>query len=304
MNFTGLFEMQVTLFLVMLLGLLLRRCGLVDEGGKRLISDLVINVTLPASIVKSFEQEMTHEILMSCMAVIIAAVLIQIGCFLLGLVLYRGYGEKRKKVLQYVTICSNAGVLGNAIAEGIFGETGLLYASIYVVPQRIFMWSVGLTYFTEAPDRRTLVKKVATHPCIVAVVIGFMIMAFQVHLPGFLDQTIRTVANANTFLAMMLVGTILAQVNFCEMFEKSTIYYSFIRLAVIPFLVFAGCRLAGLDSLITGVSVVLSGMPAASSTAALASRYNKDEIFATKCVVLTTILSMVTVPVWCLLLAV
>lgn len=302
MDFSGLFEMQGMLFLVMILGLVLKRRGIVQESGKGLLTDLVINVTLPASILKSFQMEFNRQILNSCLVICIVAVLIQIGSYLLGMVLYPGFPDSRKKVLQYATICSNAGILGNPIAEGIFGGLGLLYASIYVIPQRIFMWSVGLTYFTEAPDKKTLVKKVLNHPCIVSVFLGFILMAWQIPLPGFLNLTVKTVANANTFLAMMLVGTILAEVPVRELPNKATVYYSFVRLFLVPFLVFAGCRLGQVDSLVTGVSVVLSGMPAASVTAVMASKYDKDEIFATKCVVLTTLLSMLTVPVWCIFL--
>lgn len=302
MDFSGLFEMQGMLFLVMILGLMLRRKGIVQESGKSLLTDLVINVTLPASILKSFQMEFNRQILSSCLVICVAAVLIQIGSYLLGMILYPGFPDNRKKVLQYATICSNAGILGNPIAEGIFGGLGLLYASIYVIPQRVFMWSVGLTYFTEAPDKKTLVKKVLSHPCIVSVLIGFVLMVWQIPLPGFFKLTVRTVANANTFLAMMLVGTILAEVPVRELPNKATIYYSFVRLVLVPFLVLAGCRLGQVDSLVTGVSVVLSGMPAASVTAVMASKYGKDEIFATKCVVLTTLLSMLTVPVWCIFL--
>lgn len=302
MDFSGLFEMQGMLFLVMILGLVLRRKGIVQESGKSLLTDLVINVTLPANILKSFQMEFNRQILSSCLVICVVAVLIQIGSYLLGMILYPGFPDNRKKVLQYATICSNAGILGNPIAEGIFGGLGLLYASIYVIPQRVFMWSVGLTYFTEAPDKKTLVKKVLSHPCIVSVFIGFILMVWQIPLPGFLNLTVKTVANANTFLAMMLVGTILAEVPVRELPNRATIYYSFVRLFLVPFLVFAGCRLGQVDSLVTGVSVVLSGMPAASVTAVMASKYGKDEIFATKCVVLTTLLSMLTVPVWCIFL--
>lgn len=302
MDFSGLFEMQGMLFMVMLLGLVLKRMGVVKESGKTLLTDLVINVTLPASILKSFQMEFNRQILQSCMVIGIVAALIQLGSYLLGMVLYPGFPENRKKVLQYATICSNAGILGNPIAEGIFGGLGLLYASIYVIPQRVFMWSVGLTYFTEAPDKKTLAKKVLSHPCILSVFVGFVIMVLQVPLPGFLSLTIKNVAAANTFLAMMLVGTILAGVHVRDLPNRATIYYSFVRLFLIPFLVFLCCHLFHVDSLVTGVSVVLSGMPAASVTAVMAAKYGKDEIFATKCVVLTTLLSMVTVPVWCLFL--
>ena len=303
MDFTGLFEMQGMLFTIMILGYIFRKAGMISDEEKSLLTDLVLYVTLPASIIKSFQIEFNHQILVSCMVVIVVAAGIQVGAWLLGMILYPGFPDERKKVLQYATICSNAGILGNPIAEGIFGSMGLLYASIYTIPQRTFMWSIGLTYFTQAPDMKTLIKKVSTHPCIVSVVIGMLIMVFQIPVPGFLSLTIKNIAGGNTFLAMSLVGTILAEVPFRSLPEKDTVYYSFIRLFFIPFLVYLACHFAHVDSLVTGVSVVLSGMPSASVTAVLAAKYGKDEVFATKCVVLSTLLSMVTVPLWCLFLA-
>ena len=302
MSFSGLFQTQGMLFLTMLIGYTFGKRGLVDDKGKNLLTDLVIYVTLPGSILKSFQIEFNHQILIACMTIAIAGVVIQIGSSILGMFLYNHYGESRKKVLQYATICSNAGILGNPIAEGIFGQMGMMYASIYVIPQRIFMWSLGLTYFTEAPDKKTLCKKVATHPCILAVVVGFIMMVAQIQLPGVLNVTIKNIAGANTFLAMALVGVILSRVKLTEIVDRDTIYYGFIRLVFIPLLVYIGCRLAAVDELVTGVSVVLAAMPAASTTAIIASKYNKDEKFATRCVVSTTLLSLVTVPVWCLFL--
>lgn len=302
MSFSGLFQTQGMLFLTMLIGYTFGKRGLVDDKGKNLLTDLVIYVTLPGSILKSFQIEFNHQILIACMTIAIAGVVIQIGSSILGMFLYNHYGESRKKVLQYATICSNAGILGNPIAEGIFGQMGMMYASIYVIPQRIFMWSLGLTYFTEAPDKKTLCKKVATHPCILAVVVGFIMMVTQIQLPGVLNVTIKNIAGANTFLAMALVGVILSRVKLTEIVDRDTIYYGFIRLVFIPLLVYIGCRLAAVDELVTGVSVVLAAMPAASTTAIIASKYKKDEKFATRCVVSTTLLSLVTVPVWCLFL--
>lgn len=302
MSFSGLFQTQGMLFLTMLIGYTFGKRGMVDDKGKNLLTDLVIYVTLPGSILKSFQIEFNHQILIACMTIAIAGVVIQIGSSILGMFLYNHYGENRKKVLQYATICSNAGILGNPIAEGIFGQMGMMYASIYVIPQRIFMWSLGLTYFTEAPDKKTLCKKVATHPCILAVVVGFIMMVTQIQLPGVLNVTIKNIAGANTFLAMALVGVILSRVKLTEIIDRDTIYYGFIRLVFIPLLVYIGCRLAAVDELVTGVSVVLAAMPAASTTAIIASKYNKDEKFATRCVVSTTLLSLVTVPVWCLFL--
>lgn len=180
MSFSGLFQTQGMLFLLLLIGYIFGKKGLADGTGKNLLTDLVIYVTLPGSIIKSFQIEFNHQILIACMTIAIAGIVIQTGSSVLGMFLYNHYGDSKKKVLQYATICSNAGILGNPIAEGIFGQMGMMYASIYVIPQRIFMWSVGLTYFTEAPDKKTLFKKVATHPCILSVFIGFFLMVTQI----------------------------------------------------------------------------------------------------------------------------
>ena len=281
--------MQGMLLAVMLLGLFLRKKGMITNEGKALLTDLVIDVTLPASILKAFQIEFSMDILKSCIVIFILAIVIQIFSWAVGFVLYPGFDPKHKKVLQYATICSNAGILGNPIAEGIFGS-------------RTFMWSLGLTYFTECPDKKTLAKKVLTHPCILAVFFGFILLITQVQLPGVVNQTIKTLANANTATCMILIGSILAGVPFKSLAGKDTLYYSFVRLILMPLLIWGGCRLAGIDSLVTNISVVLAGMPAASVTAILAEKYDSDAEFATRCVVLSTLLSVVTVPLLCIFL--
>lgn len=302
MNFSGLYEMQGMLFLLMIIGAVLKKIHVITEEGKSVLADLVIYVTLPCSILKSFEIEFNLEILEGSAIILIVSCLIQAGCYILNRFLYRGIEPARKKVLLYATMTSNAGILGNPIAEGIFGSMGLFFASIYLIPQRAVMWSLGMTYFTECPDRKTLIKKVCTHPCILAVFLGFILMVFQYRLPGFLGATVKSLSNANTALSMLFVGTVLASAKPSALISKITCYYSAVRLVLIPALVLLGCRLAGLDALVTGVSVVLAGMPAASVTAILASKYDGDEAFATKCVVLSTLLSMVSVPLWCMVI--
>ena len=164
------------------------------------------------------------------------------------------------------------------------------------------MWSAGLSYFTESGSKKALVKKVATHPCIVAVYIGLILLVTQLPLPEFLGSTIKSVGNCTTPLSMILIGTILAEVDVKSILSKTVFAYTAIRLVVIPLLTLIGCRLCHVDPLITGVSVLLAGMPAGSSTAILAAKYDGDYKFATKCVVVSTILSLVTIPIWCLVL--
>ena len=100
MNFENMFIMQGMLFLLLLVGLLLKKAGIVTDTNKGLLSSLVVNVTLPCSIVKSFEMEFDMEILKSCLAILIVALAIQVGAYILSLILYPNIESRHKKVLQ------------------------------------------------------------------------------------------------------------------------------------------------------------------------------------------------------------
>ncbi len=96
------------------------------------------------------------------------------------------FDDSKAIILKYATLVSNAGFMGLPIVESIYGQTGLLYASIALIPQRVFMWSAGLSLFAQT-DYKNMIKKVAFHPCIIAVYIGLPYLGFN------LDSTIIAV---------------------------------------------------------------------------------------------------------------
>lgn len=302
MKIDGLFDLQVMMFLLMAVGVVLRKMNIITKEGKGMLTDLVIDLILPCNIISAFYMPMDHSVFMSGVEILIISILIQIFCTFISGILYRKVPKEKRMVLQYATVCSNAGFLGNPVAEGLYGSVGLLYASVYLIPQRIVMWSAGVSYFTECPSKKEVVKKVLKHPCIVAVEIGIVLMVTQVQLPGFLSSAIENVGGCTTAITMMLIGTILTDVDMRHILTRTTVAYSFIRLAFIPAVVFAGCWLANIDSVVAGVSVTLAAMPAGTTTAILAMKYHGDEEFATQSVVLTTMLSMAAIPIWSLII--
>ena len=300
-GFIHLAELQGMLMLMLLIGLFMRKTGTITEAGKKSLTDLIINIILPCNIIYSFMIEFSYQIFISCGVVLLISVLIQLMCTSISRFCYNRVPDGQKEVLQYATVCSNAGFMGNPIAESVFGSLGLLYASIYLIPLRIVMWSAGVSYFTHASDRKTVIKKVATHPCIIAVFIGLFFMVTQIRMPGFLSQTISKIGGCTTAMSMFIIGAILAEVNIKTLVSKVTLLYTGLRLVLIPLAVYAGCMLFHVNPLLMGVSTVLAGMPAGTTTVILAAKYGGDEHFATKCVVLSTVLSLATIPVWCIL---
>ena len=209
MKIDGLFDLQVMMFLLMAVGVVLRKMNIITKEGKGMLTDLVIDLILPCNIISAFYMPMDHSVFVSGVEILIISILIQIFCTFISGILYRKVPKEKRMVLQYATVCSNAGFLGNPVAEGLYGSVGLLYASVYLIPQRIVMWSAGVSYFTECPSKKEVVKKVLKHPCIVAVEIGIVLMVTQVQLPGFLSSAIENVGGCTTAITMMLIGTIL-----------------------------------------------------------------------------------------------
>lgn len=302
LSLSELVHMQLMMFLLMAVGMILRRKGIIGAEGMKNMTDFFLDIVLPANIIKSFLIEFDMDTLVSFMAIVLVSTLIQVFCSVFGKLVYNWVPVPQRKVLQYGTVCSNAGLIGNVVAQEVFGSMGMTLASIFLIPQRIVMWTVGLAFFTEAPDKKTLVKKVITHPCIMAVGIGLALMFSGLQLPAFLQKTVDSLSACTTGLSMVIIGTILAQVDFRKMVDGKVLLYTFFRLLLIPAVTYLGCVLFHTEELVTNVSVILAAMPAGSTTAILAMRYDGDAEFATKIVVFSTIVSLATTVLWCTIL--
>ncbi len=300
MSIVELGSLQLTLFALMLTGAVLKKRGVIDEAGKRCLSDLCINIVIPCNIFKSCLIEFNMDILRSCSLLLLSAVLMQVLCLLLNRSLFERYDSQRKKVLQYCTIVPMSGFLGNPIAEGIYDQVGVLYTSIFLIPMRIVMWSMGTSYFVagEGTDKKKVLKNVLTHPCLVAIYLGILCMVTQIQLPSVITETVRYIGNCNSALSMFIVGTILTDVPLRSILSRDTVLFSVLRLGLLPAAALGLGLLLGLERAPLGVSVLMTGMPAGATAAIFAAKYGSDAPFATRCVVFTTLLSMVTLPLW------
>lgn len=294
-------NLQIQIFLLLAIGWILGRLKLVDKQARFSLSSLVMDLVLPAAIIRSFQLEMTHEILVSTFAVLVLSVLIQIGCILLNKFVWKGIRDEAIRTnLEYGTVVNNAGTLGMVIAEAAFGEEGLLFASVFMIPVRIMMWSYGITLYSHTASRKDAFKKAALHPCVVAVYIGVLVLIAQNSgfvLPDAVQSTLNAVANCNTALVMIVIGTILSDVHVRHMFDRLSIGYSVFRLLIMPGVLLL-LRFLPIPALAANVCILESAMPAASTMVMLADKYHRDPAFASKMVFVSTLLSLFTMPFW------
>lgn len=293
--------LQFTIIVLIGLGILMRKLGIVSKEGQKNMTDLVINLILPCNIVASFMGDIDPETISQCLLVFLISVAIQIATAVYGMFAYRGENEARKKNLRYAIMCSNAGFMGSTIAEGVFGAEGLMLSSIYLIPQRVVMWSAGIAIFSGEVDKKKTLKKVITHPCVIACFVGIAIMVSQIPVPDYIRTPITTIGRCNTALCLLIVGMILSDADPKEKLERSILRYTAERLLLVPLAVLIVCRLLHFPALTTGLSVLLAAMPAGASTGMLAAKYDQDPVYATKMILFSTLCSVPSIFLWTLL---
>lgn len=302
-QFFQMLDLQLTFLLNILIGVFAYRMQMITDDNRPHFISLILNIFLPAMVFNSF-RHLTPELLRSGLIVLIASFLIYSFSYLIGAFVFRNFEDGKKRILQYATLVNNVGIAGQPLAADMYGDIGTIYASIYLVPHRIFMWTVGLAILSS--DSTTNFKsaffKLIRNPSIIALILGLIRGIFEIPLPAFVDRSMAQLSAGVGAMAGIMIGSIIATIQFNSLFEKGVLRYTFIRLIVIPFTVLNVSKFLGLDESIIGVLTIVSSMPAGTTTALLADSYGLDEKFASKAVFVSTVLSILTAPTMMLFL--
>lgn len=296
-------NLQIMLFILMAVGIVVKKVGIITTQNRKSFSNLLINVILPCNIVNSFLSgiEISSELFKNCLLAVVLSAAIQIFVTFANKLLFKGVREERKNVMSYGMICSNSSFIGLPVAESLYGSMGVLYTSLFQIPVRFTMWTAGLALFTDV-DRKSAFKKLAKHPCIIAIFVGFILMLLPISLPEVMLSTISSISKCTTPISMFVIGAILADADIKTMFSKDVLYFTFLRLVGLPLFIWLVLKPFHLNSLLVSVCVIMSGMPAGSTTSILADQYGGDSMFASQMTFVSTLLSIVTIPILGLIL--
>ena len=150
---------------------------------------------------------------------------------------------------------------------------------------------------------KAALRKILLHPCVVACELGLIAMVISLQLPEPIISTIESIGKCNTPLTMLLIGMILSEINLRSLVDKTIAQFTLHRLIIMPLVVYLACRILKMDHIVTGVSTLLTAMPAGAMTPMMAAKYNRDPQFATKLVIFSTLGSIPTIFAWSLLLS-
>lgn len=295
--FFKMINLQGTMLLLILVGVFASKRGYLDAPTRKHVTDLLINIILPFNIFGSFQQKFSPDMLAVFGTLLLISLVIQLFSIALSRIMYRRADPKRKNILRYGIATPNCNFMGLPVVEGVYGAEGLLYGSIWVIPVRVALWTYGTALFVNKIKPREVLLQVITHPCILAVFAGLFMMVTPLELPAFAAQAITYISRCSTAFSLIVIGSILAEVNVRDIFQKEIVGVGLVRLIAIPLAVIFALSALNVDPLIVGLSGIMTSMPFATTGAILAEKYGGDAHFASSCVFLTTVGSLVTVPV-------
>ncbi|SDY63059.1 AEC family transporter [Tindallia californiensis] len=299
----------MVLFFIMLAGYAARKTSVLEPSTVKGLSRLLMNVSLPALIVTAMQFPFDTEVLASSIQIVIISILAYIGIISFSYLYAKLSKEepKRKDVIQFSLIFSNVTFMGFPVVNVIYGELGVFFAALYNMPFNLILLTLGVAIMSRnakgSGSRKGNIKKALMSPGIIALIIGFGLFIFSITLPKPLHQAVDMLGNTTTPLAMIIIGALLGDVSLKSIpGDKSLYLLIFNRLFLMPLLAYIPLRLLGFEGMMLGIPVIIIAMPVGAVTGAFASLYDADDYLASKAVFITTLLSMITIPIWAMFL--
>ena len=298
-------QQVAVLFLLIGAGALGVKTGWLKAEGRQMLSSLLVNLVVPAMIVNSYRMEFSMEILRNLLAAFGLSVLAILMGTVLTLLLTARQKDSRTPIFRFACVFSNAAYMGFPLISALFGAEGLLYASAYVTVFNILLWTMGYGMVSGSNSPRAIAHSLLHTPVLYAMVVGLSIYLLQIPVPTLIAQPLELLGGMNTPLSMLITGILIASGDLGSILRDKHIWkLAGVRMLLIPAVCLAAFAVLGLlrFGMSAQVVLLLECCPAAAITSVFAVQFGHDEHFAAGSVVLTTLLSILILPLCALVL--
>ena len=300
MDIMVVFQTMLKLFLLLILGFVLFKCHIFDEYTNKKISALIVNVASPMLIISSIAGvEGSNKSIVFLM--IGAGILMYIGFIILGKIFNRIFPFPKKDwpVYECMVVFANTGFMGYPVLLDVFGQEAVFYASLIHMAFNFFVYTYAIMCLTKGDDSEFKLNfKQLLTPGIILIFVGIFIYLFDIQLPSVLMDTINSVGSLTAPLSMMMIGSSLAVYPIKDSFTDWRSYvFAFVRLMIVPFVTMIMCRLLHIDAYYANITIITNAMPVGSMVLMLATQYNANVKIVTRNIVVSTLLSVITIPI-------
>ena len=299
MDIKNVFTQVFILFILILVGYIATKKNLIDSSLTKKLSKLIMNIFLPCMIINSMQLEYSPTILKKVLLLILISLLIYAISFLIAII-FKAISKSKNDigVYQFAILFSNVGFMGYPIVEAILGKDAIFYAAIFNIPFNLLIMTLGVFVICKENNNYSFYFKSLINPVIISIFIGLSLFILNIKLPYIINRPIELLGNITTPLSMIVIGSMLCLSSISECVRNKKLYIvSFIRLILMPILIYFILKGIVYDKLLFSIPIVIVSMPVASNTAILSSEYNANDKLASQLVFMSTLFSILTIPI-------
>ncbi len=295
-------EQVTVLAVLMAVGYVGGKTGILKDNENKSMTILLTNIALPALIISAFSLGYSKETLNGIITTFILSFFAHTLAAIIGKISFMKYPKSKNAVLRFGNTFSNSGFMGIPFVYALFGETALLYGSVFMIPFHILIWTYGEGLLRKEKEG-SIIKRFSKNPAIIAIIAGIIIFVLNVKLPKAISQPVSMLSSLTSPLAMLILGERISKLHLRELLVDKDIYYGcFIKLLVTPIVTLIFLNFINIDPLIKNILVIMQSLPVAVLTVVLSQKHEADADLASKFTVVSHVLSVITIPIVSLLL--
>ena len=305
MNVSGVLTQLISLFLMMFMGFLAAKGGLITPEFRKKLSALTLATAAPCTILSSgLHSDMAGPGILGALGVAAGFFVVMIALAALFARLMRSRPAEAG-LDQLMLIFTNVGFMGIPVVESVYGATGVAMVAMFILCFNLIFFSYGVMLISGSMriDLRSL-----KNPCIFAALGSLFFSLTGLSLPAPLEITLSSVGAINTPMSMLIIGASICHSDLREAVTSPRLYkVSFVRMLIMPLCILLIMKLLTgvlpISAMLAGVAVLMAAMPVAGNCAMLSDMYTPEDSTASQAVIVSTLMSAATLPLLCSLMS-
>lgn len=289
---------MVVLLMLVVAGYAARRLGYMDAEFDRRLSNFIIDITAPSLILSSVMGDTLpdrHLILPLLSVGLITYAVLTVVSLLLSRLL--SHDAVTRRIIGFMLMFGNVGFIGYPVAQAVFGAEAVFYAAVINFSNTLFVFTLGVWQISGDKEKVRLHWRNFLNPGLVACYAAIVICIFQWHVPQVISQPLTYLGNITVPGALLIIGSSMAQLPIRKMVATPMAYVvAVFRLLVLPIGLYYLMLAIGIDSYVVRINTVIIAMPVATFGVMFCRRYGRDTALMTEETFVTTVASVLTMP--------
>ncbi len=296
-----------SIFLMLIPGVVFRKKNIITDNQSIAINSIIVNLMWPCLVIDAMQMDYNTQMMKDSIYMLLICFVVFIGIVLLSIPASKlmNLNQTRQYLMCFMLLFGNTGFIGIPVTKALYGENAIFYAAIIELINDVLIFTVGMFLIQKSAGAKLKVEwKELFSPGMIGVILGISFFVLEIQLPNTIGTTIEMIGNATTPLTMFMIGFQIGGLKWKDIISDLQVYgVCIIKLILVPILVILFLRFMKNDFTLLEKTLILSfAMPVGSVSAIFSKQYQSDFEFATKSVLISTTLCLVTIPICAILL--